>query len=118
MSSKYTVAVNMEFVRSADKSFVDAVGAYCQSRNIQFERTPECGLAIWRQRMAEALENQCVFTLLCHPINLVVENPVWGDPLEQFLFPAIDLLGELNRSKKAWVCTCGQMAAFYRGVSC
>ena len=99
-----------------DKSFVDAVRAYCQSRNIPFERTPECGLAIWRHRMAEAIENQSVFTLLCHPINLVVKNPVWGDPLEQFLFPAIDLLGELNRSKKAWVCTCGQMAEFYDNV--
>lgn len=100
-----------------DKSFVDAVRAYCQSRNIAFERTPECGLAIWRQRMAEAIEGQSVFTLLCHPINLAVKNDVPGDPLEEFLFPAIDLLGDLNHSKKAWVCTCEQMAEFYRNVS-
>ncbi len=79
-----------------------------------FKRTPECGLAIWRQRMAEAIESQSVFTLLCHPINLAVKNAVLGDPLEEFLFPAIDLLGELNRTNKAWVCTCGQMAEFYK----
>jgi hypothetical protein len=101
-----------------DKTFVDAVRAYCQSRNIAFERTPECGLTIWQQRMFEAIDYQSVFTLLCHPINLAIKNPVWGDPLEQFLFPVIDLLGELNRSKKAWVCTCAQMADFYRNFSC
>jgi peptidoglycan/xylan/chitin deacetylase (PgdA/CDA1 family) len=99
-----------------DKSFVDAVRAYCQSRNIEFERTPECGMIIWRQRMFEAIENHSVFTLLCHPINLAVKNAEWGDPLEQFLFPSIDLLGELNHNKKAWVCTCTQMAEFYRKV--
>jgi peptidoglycan/xylan/chitin deacetylase (PgdA/CDA1 family) len=99
-----------------DKSFVDAVRAYCQSRDIPFTRTPGCGLAIWQRRMAEAVENHSVFTLLCHPINLAVENAVWGDALEQFLFPVIDLLGELNRANKAWVCTCSQMAEFYRKV--
>jgi peptidoglycan/xylan/chitin deacetylase (PgdA/CDA1 family) len=99
-----------------DKSFVDAVRAYCQSRNIEFERTPECGMTIWRQRMFEAIENQSVFTLLCHPINLAVKNTAWRDPLEQFLFPVIDLLGELNHSKKAWVCTCAQMTEFYRKI--
>jgi hypothetical protein len=66
--------------------------------------------------MFEAIENHSVFTLLCHPINLAVKNAAWRDPLEQFLFPAIDLLGELNHSKKAWVCTCAQMAEFYRKV--
>jgi len=96
-----------------DKSFVEAVQAYCLSRNIPFTRTPQCGLAIWRHRIFEAIENQSVFTLLCHPINLAVENADWGDALEQFLFPVIDLLGELNRAKKAWVGTCAQMAEFY-----
>jgi len=100
-----------------DKSFVDAVRAYCVSRNIPFIRSPECGLSIWRQRIKEAIENQTVFTLLCHPINLVFQDTVRGDPLEEFLFPAIDLLGELNRSGKAWICTCGQMAAFYLEVN-
>ncbi len=100
-----------------NKSFVDAVRAYCQSRNIQFERTPEGGVTIWHQRMLEAIENQSVFTLLCHPINLAVQNSAWRDPVEQFLFPVIDLLGELNRTKKAWVCTCAQMTEFYRQVS-
>jgi len=96
-----------------DKSFVNAVRVYCQSRNIPFTRTPECGLAIWRRRMFEAIEQNSVFTLLCHPINLTLKKASWGDPLEEFLLPAIDLLGELNRNKKAWVCTCAQMADFY-----
>lgn len=99
---------------NANKQFVDAVRSYCQSRGIPFVRTPEGGVAIWQQRMAEAVEDQSVFTLLCHPINLAVKNAAWGDPLEHFLFPVIDLLGELNRTKKAWVCTCGQMTDFYR----
>jgi hypothetical protein len=99
-----------------DKSFVDAVRAYCHSRNIRFIRTPGGGLAIWRQRMMEAIEDQSVFTFLCHPINLTIKNAAWGDPLEQFLFPVIDLMGELSRGKNAWVCTCAQMAAFYRKV--
>ncbi|MEN8230532.1 MAG: polysaccharide deacetylase family protein [Bacteroidota bacterium] len=102
---------------TSNPSFVEAVRAYCQRRNIPFNRTPEGGVAVWRQRMLEAIENKSVFTLLCHPINLAVKNGAWEDPLEQFLFPVIDLLGELNRTKKAWVCTCGQMSAFYRQVS-
>jgi len=99
----------------ANKSFVDAVRTFCQTRDIPYVRTPEGGIAIWRQRMLEAIENQSVFTLLCHPTNLAVESPKWGNPLEEFLFPSIDLLGELNRTKKAWVCTCNQMADFYKG---
>ena len=66
--------------------------------------------------MFEAIENQSVFTLLCHPINLAVKSEASRNPLEQFLFPAIDLLGELNHTKKVWVCTCAQMAEFYRKV--
>jgi peptidoglycan/xylan/chitin deacetylase (PgdA/CDA1 family) len=102
---------------TSNKSFVDAVRAYCRSRNIPFVRTPEGAVTVWRQRMLEAIENQSVFTLLCHPINLVVSNDAWGNPLEQFLFPVIDLLGELNRTNQAWVCNCGQMAKFYRQVN-
>ena len=102
---------------TSNPSFVEAVRAYCEHRNIQFDRTPEGGVAVWHQRMLEAIENQSVFTLLCHPINLAVKNDTWGDPLEQFLFPVIDLLGELNRTKEAWVCTSGQMTAFYKQVS-
>ena len=102
---------------NSNRSFVDAVRAYCQSRNIPFVRTPEGGVTIWRQRMLEAIENQSVFTLLCHPINLVVFENAWGNPLEQFLLPIIDILGELNRTKQAWVCTCAQMAQFYRQVT-
>jgi peptidoglycan/xylan/chitin deacetylase (PgdA/CDA1 family) len=100
-----------------NKSFVDAARSYCESRNIPFSRSPEGGVTVWRQRMSEAIENQTVFTLLCHPINLAVHNAAWKNPLEYFLFPVIDLLGELNRTSTAWVCTCAQMAAFYRQVS-
>jgi peptidoglycan/xylan/chitin deacetylase (PgdA/CDA1 family) len=98
----------------ANKSFVDAVRAYCRSRGIPFQRSPEGGVVIWRQRMMEAIQQQSVFTLLCHPINLAISPAAGADPMEQFLFPVIDLLGELERSKKAWVCTCAQMADFYR----
>ena len=62
--------------------------------------------------MFESTDDQSVFTLLCHPINLAINNVAWIDPLEQFLIPALDLLGELNQTKKAWVCTCAQMTAF------
>ena len=34
--------------------------------------------------------------------------------MEEFLFPVIDRLGELHRAGRAWVCTCGEMADFYR----
>jgi peptidoglycan/xylan/chitin deacetylase (PgdA/CDA1 family) len=101
----------------ANKFFVEAVRAYCRQRNMPFIRTPEGGVAIWRRRMMETIENQSVFTLLCHPINLAVSHPDWKNPLEQFLFPVIDLLGELNRTQAAWVCTCSQMADFYWRVS-
>ncbi len=102
---------------TANKSFVDAVRVYCKSRNIPFERTPEGAVKIWHQRMKEAIAGQHVFTFLCHPINLAVIDDAWGDPVEQFLFPVIDLLGEFARTKQAWVSTCAEMAAFYRQVS-
>ncbi len=98
----------------ANKLFVDAVKNYCHIRDIPFIRSPKGGVVIWRQRMLDAIKNNSVFTFLCHPINLAVKNSAWGDPLEEFLFPVIDLLGHLNRTKKAWVCTCNQMADFYK----
>jgi peptidoglycan/xylan/chitin deacetylase (PgdA/CDA1 family) len=97
-----------------NKSFVDAARAFCQQRDMPFLRTPAGALSIWRRRMSEAIEDQSVFTLLCHPINLTLENDDQGNPLDEFLLPVIDLLGELSHTKKAWVCTCAQMAAFYR----
>jgi peptidoglycan/xylan/chitin deacetylase (PgdA/CDA1 family) len=100
-----------------NQSFVEAARAYCESRNIPFLRNPEGGVAIWHQRMSEAIENESVFTLLCHPINLAVHHAARKNPLECFLFPVIDMLGELNRTRAAWVCTCAQMAAFYRQAS-
>ncbi len=97
-----------------NKPFVDAVKTYCNSRNIPFVRTPAGGVVIWKERMSEAIENQSVFTLLCHPINLAFDNSEWGNPLEEFLLPVIDLLGKLHNSKKAWVCTCAQMTDIYK----
>ena len=97
----------------ANGLFVDAVRSYCDSRGIPFIRTPEGGVRVWEQRMQDAIDNQSVFTFLCHPTNLAVKDDRWGDPVEEFLFPVIDKLGQLHRDKKAWVCTCNQMADFY-----
>jgi peptidoglycan/xylan/chitin deacetylase (PgdA/CDA1 family) len=94
--------------------FVEAVRAYCRSRSIPFVRTPAGGVAVWRQRMLDAVASRTVFTLLCHPINLAVLSDSWGDPVEEFLFPVIDLLAGHAHRREAWVCTCSQMADFYR----
>ncbi len=98
----------------ANRTFVDSARIYCESRGIHFERTPKGGAAIWKERMLETVENQRVFTLLCHPVNLAVKDDRWGDPVEEFLFPSIDLLGTLHRNRKVWVCTCSEMENFYR----
>jgi len=98
----------------ANAPFVNAVRSYCDSHGIPFVRTPAGGIRVWEQRMLDAIDNQTVFTLLCHPTNLAVKDDRWGDPVEEFLFPVIDKLGQFHRDKKAWVCTCGQLADFYR----
>ncbi len=98
----------------ANGVFVEAVRTYCRTRNIPFFRTPTGAVAVWRQRMLDAIASRSVFTLLCHPINLAVLSDRWGDPVEEFLFPVIDLLADHARRREAWVCTCGQMADFYR----
>jgi peptidoglycan/xylan/chitin deacetylase (PgdA/CDA1 family) len=100
----------------ANGVFIDAVRAYCRSRGVPFRRTPSGGVAVWRQRMLDAIESKSVFTLLCHPINLAVLSDRWGDPVEEFLFPVIDLLADHARKANAWVCTCTQLADFYRQV--
>ena len=63
--------------------------------------------------MEDTIEARSVFTLLCHPINLAVDSPNWGDPVDEFMLPVIDDLGALHHSGRAWVCTCSQMADFY-----
>ncbi|MHC4122267.1 MAG: polysaccharide deacetylase family protein [Planctomycetota bacterium] len=98
----------------SNEMFLKAVKYYCDSKNIPFERTPKGAAAIWQQRIRDTLENQTVFTFICHPINLTVKSKCWSDPLTEFLFPVIDKLGKLNKEQKAWVCTCNQMADFYR----
>jgi peptidoglycan/xylan/chitin deacetylase (PgdA/CDA1 family) len=98
----------------ANRSFVEAVRTYASRRGLVFDRSYAGGVSIWRERMREAVENQTSFTLLCHPINLAPRDSGAGDPVSEFLFPVIDRLEELRRENKAWVCTCGQMADFYR----
>ena len=96
--------------------FVQAVQAYCCSEGLPFDRSPRLGFEIWRRRIEEAVHQDSVFTLLCHPIYLTVRREPWGDPLKEFLFPIIELLGDLERRKRVWLCTCAQMALFYRQV--
>ncbi len=97
----------------ANKTFVDAVQAYCDMRGMEFVRTPAGGVKLWEERMKEAIEKQSVFSLLCHPVNLAVNDPRWHDPVEEFLMPVIDLLGKYHHEGRAWVCTCRQLAEFY-----
>jgi peptidoglycan/xylan/chitin deacetylase (PgdA/CDA1 family) len=98
----------------SNAEFIKAVQTYCASRGLAWERTPQLGFQVWKKRIAETVREAGVFTLLCHPINLTVHRPQWGDPLTEFLFPVIELLGELARQKRVWACTCAQMAEFYR----
>ena len=101
----------------ANRTFVQAVRNYCELRNIPFERTPRGAVRIWRQRVLDTIERQTVFTLCCHPINLTVKGRDWSDPVTEFIFPIIDLLGCFQREGKAWICTCNQLAQLYRQVT-
>ncbi len=94
--------------------FVQAVRTYCKRAGIAFDRSPAGGVAVWRRRMHDAIEQESTFTLLCHPINMAVRNTRWGDPVDVFLLPVIEELGRLAADGQAWVCTCAQMAEFYR----
>jgi peptidoglycan/xylan/chitin deacetylase (PgdA/CDA1 family) len=115
-------------------TFVQAVRSYCTLKGIPLQRTPRGAVSVWQRRMLDAVESGGIFTLLCHPINLTVRPERWGDhdrdhdyehdrdldhhgdPLEEFLFPVIDLLAGIRDRREAWVCTCGQLADFYRQV--
>ena len=94
--------------------FVQAVRSYCSAAQIPFQRTPAGGVGVWRQRVQDTMKVGGIFTLLCHPINLTIRSERWGDPVEEFLFPVIDMLVGLQDEKKIWVCTCAQLADFYR----
>ena len=96
-----------------NNTFVDAVKLYCRSRNISFDRTPSGAVRVWQQRIADAIQQQSVFTLLCHPINLTIESDKWSDAVEEFLFPVIEHLNELSRQNKIWTCTCNSLAKYY-----
>jgi hypothetical protein len=97
-------------------SFVQAVRTYCNESGISFDRSPSGAVQVWRQRVLDAIRNEGIFTLLCHPINLTIQSEKWQDPVEEFLFPVIDMLAGFQDEKKIWVCTCAQMADFYRHI--
>lgn len=99
---------------TTNRPFVEAVRSYCTRRGIPFVRTPAGGVPVWLSRCREAMNQQAVFTLLCHPINLAAVSDRWKDPVEEFLFPVIDELGRLHRSGEAFVGTCAQIAARYQ----
>jgi len=93
--------------------FVRAVAAYCKSRGIEFKRTPSGAVGIWRRRLDDAVENESLFTFLCHPVNLAVRSDKWGDAAEEFILPVIEMLGSYAKNNRIWACTCAQMAEFY-----
>jgi peptidoglycan/xylan/chitin deacetylase (PgdA/CDA1 family) len=97
---------------AANSMFVQAVETYCHSRKVPFDRSPGGAAAIWRQRVADAIATESLFTLLCHPINLAIER--FGDAVEDFMSPFINHLSGLQKERKIWVCTCSQLDAFYR----
>jgi peptidoglycan/xylan/chitin deacetylase (PgdA/CDA1 family) len=97
----------------SNAEFIRAVQAYCASRGLAWERTPRFGFQVWKSRIEETVAARKVFTLLCHPINLTEPGEDGSDPLEEFLFPVIELLGQLAGSRRLWLCTCTQMAEFY-----
>jgi peptidoglycan/xylan/chitin deacetylase (PgdA/CDA1 family) len=96
--------------------FVAAVRRYCTLRHISLLRTPAGAVRVWRQRVLDTVESGGVFTLLCHPINLTITSGAWVDPLEEFLYPVIDMLAGLQSEGKIWVCSCNELAGFYRNV--
>ena len=102
---------------TTNKTFVDAARAYCEGKGIEFERTPAGAVKIWKQRIADAVQQQSVFTLLCHPINLTVEGERWDDAVDEFMLPVIEHIGELAGQNKIWVCTCNEMATYYNKIS-
>lgn len=96
--------------------FVQAVRRYCTARQIPFLRTPTGAVRVWQQRVLDTIGSGGIFTLLCHPINLTILSQRWGDPVEEFLFPVIDMLAGLQDEGKIWVCTCAQLSDFYRQI--
>ena len=94
-------------------AFIERVNAFCTSSGIPFERTPKGALAIWRERIRQTVESGTVFTLLCHPINLVVKSDRWGDALEEFMFPVYEELAARQDAGDLWVPTSAEMTAFY-----
>jgi len=97
----------------ANRAFVEAARNGAAALGLELERTPRGAAALWMQRLDSVVSRASIFTFLCHPTNLALTRPGWGDPVETFLFPVIDRLGALAREGAAWVCTGAQMADFY-----
>ena len=96
------------------KPFIDSISTYCKDRNIPFDRTPAGAIPIWKQRIDEAVSHDEVYSLLLHTINETIIRDNWGDPLDTCLLPLIDLLAEYQDSGKVWICTCNELATFYK----
>ena len=97
-------------------SFVERVRTYAAQRGIEFDRTPSGGAAIWRDRIAQTIENESMFTLLCHPTNLAIKSDQWGDPVDEFMFPVFDELACNQDAGRIWAPTCAELTDLYRSV--
>ena len=98
-----------------NQGFLDAVHRFAAENTIVgFDRTPHGAFLVWKRLIDMAIEHNIVFTLLCHPINLAVQNAAWDiDALNGFLLPIIRYAGELQQDKRIWTPTCSQLVDFY-----
>jgi len=98
----------------SNAAFIERVRRYAERRGIELERTPSGAVTIWKERIRETIDNESVFTFLCHPTNLAIASDRWGDPVEEFLFPVFEELARRRDEGSLWVPTCGEMEDFYR----
>jgi peptidoglycan/xylan/chitin deacetylase (PgdA/CDA1 family) len=103
---------------AVDGPFVEALRRYCSGKELPLSRSPRGAVQVWRERIHDTLKGGGIFTMLCHPINCTLRSDRWEDPVQEFLFPVIDLLSDLRDAGQAWVCTCGQLAELYRRQMC
>lgn len=97
----------------SNASTVKQVQNYCHIKKFPFSRNVDCAINIWKQRINDTIEKQTVFTLLCHPINLVTDEK---ERVNDFLFSIIDYLSKLQNENKLWICTCSEMACFAKKI--
>jgi len=102
---------------TVNRTFTEAVEMFCRTRDLEFTRTPKHAVKIWEKRVCESIENETVFTLLCHPVNFTVESSLWKDPVDEFLLPVIERLSSLESEQKVWLCTSLEMSEFYHSIN-